>query len=379
MSDINKDESYGIIKLQDPVVEPSSTILSLNDDKLNKVIDDTSNSVLRKILLNKLPKPSKRKKHIIPILSPLSSNNESHFRPIPKPLQQLLTLSRICDEPNLENRLYLFIAQCKLKNYSYATTMKYFNILRHNNYFGEISDTIKPKSSSFEGHVHTRVVDMESYTKLYHYILNNISKFNIPILLGIYTGLRTMEILQMTTFNLHELKERKPTVSIKRKDVMKNKQNHIDNDEYIIYWKPIYNTYLYTCINLLLQMYDDEYKLFIKSGINTKLFPIQANTLNYRIKNEFYKANNYSPPYGFGIHTCRYMTASIMNETSGSLPAIQQFLQHKSMKTTRLYMKGEYSFATREFNRITKAHMSNVLNSLDVAELPSVCLNNIKK
>lgn len=332
------------IPLSSPTIKKTMIVQALDEKKINAVMDTTSNTVLRELLFKDLPKPNTKRTKL-----PISSAK-------PKPPASLLKLIRkygLDQEHSGSEKAYLFIALCRQLNYTYATASKYFSILQRLEFFGK-DNVIKPHPKVFTGKVHTRIVSVSNYKALFSHLHQSITKKNAPLLIAMYTGLRTMEILQFSTYTLYELKSRNPEINIRRK----NTTSHINNN--LINWNPVYNTHLTKFINLLCTLYNDEYKAFLENNINIKLFFETPTTLNTRFKLAYYMANNINAPHGFGIHSCRYMTSMLLNEANASLPAIQKFLQHKSLETTKTYMQAQYSFTVNEINRLTRKEFSNI-------------------
>jgi len=292
------------------------------------------------------------------------------------------------DEKSMSQRIKIFIGYCLYKNFSYNTTKRYFSILKNNNFFNEspnenenkndISnndsndsddnttqlepiDHLRPNKLSFVncGHQHIRIVSMSNFKTFIEYLHNNFSIYTAPILVAAYTGLRTFEILQFSTYTIYQLLNQQQPIAIKRKHTV-IKSYDIDP----ILWQPIYNSHLNAFVEQLRDLYLDDYKIFLEMQINTKLFPVTPKTLGNRIKSLYFNAVNSIAPNGFGIHSCRNMIAMLMAENTENIFAIQQFLQHKNVKTTRQYIKADFSKTTQEFNRLTKYEFSNINKKL---------------
>lgn len=315
----------------------------IDENKLNSLLDTVSAEEAAKIIQRVLPEPSKKRPVRRRALQP----------PVTKAVNSIVTDLSLLDEPDYERRAKMFIGYCRVRNYALNTVIRYFSIARQNGVFGPAGAvSIKPDPSAFTGRTHTRIVSTENFTRLFKYLLDRWSEYTAPLLVAFYTGLRTMEILQFTGFTLYQLQTRQLTVNVKRKQT-------VINDE-PIYWRPVYTTHLQTFIDKLVELYSAEYAAYTDSSITVGLFYVTPKTLANRIRLAYYKANGSSPPLGFGIHSCRNMLASIMAETSKNLPAIQLFLQHESVTTTKRYIKTDFKYIRDQFNRITNREFTNV-------------------
>lgn len=315
----------------------------IDENRLNALLDTVSAEEAAKIIQRVLPEPSKTRPVRRRTLEPT----------VNKAVNSIVTELCLLDEPDYERRAKMFIGYCRVRNYALNTVIRYFKIARQTGVFGPPGAvSIQPDPSVFTGRTHTRIVSTENFTRLFKYLLDNWSEYTAPLLVAFYTGLRTMEILQFTSFTLYQLQTRQHTVNVKRKQT-------VINDE-PIYWRPIYTTHLQMFVDKLVELYSAEYAAYTDSSITVSLFYVTPKTLANRIRLAYYKANGSSPPLGFGIHSCRNMLASIMAETSKNLPAIQLFLQHKSVETTKRYIKTDFKYIRDQFNRITNQEFANV-------------------
>jgi integrase len=321
----------------------------IDERKLNDTFDEIPDVHLRSIVRRRLPKPSK-------VQQPLVRRN------IPANLKQLINDISLFDEQNNKKRLILFISYCRYKNYSYNTVTRYVNILKSNGVFGTKELNVKLNKLSFgdSGKRHIRAVSINEFVQLCRYLHNNFSRYSAPILVAVYTGLRTFEILQWSTLTLHQLRERQSYVSVSRKQTVLLMRDG-NNTEY---WKPIYNTQLQHFINELLILYQEEYNLFVTKAINNRLFHVTSKTLVNRIRHLFYKATGVLPPFGFGIHSCRNMIATITAQTTNNISAIKTFLQHKNVITTKRYINADFTFMRKEFDRLTRTELSSLSKTL---------------
>lgn len=352
-----------------------SEIRHITEEKLNDILGRSGELQLTKIIRKPIPKPSKKR---FPLRPPLKND-------IPKRLANAITSLKLLDEPSIENRMKIFIGYCKYRNLSYNTTKSYIQILKRHNIFGNLNEQdddndnnnnddftmkdnepqtvdLKPNKITFidSGNIHTRIVSMKSFKLFATYINENLSQYNAPIAIALYTGLRTSEILQFSTYTLYQLLDRQEIIAIKRKQTVFSSLNPEP-----IYYQPVYNTHLNAFINRLAnEIFEDEYKSFLQTKINIKLFPVTPKTLGNRIKALYFNATGEQAPFGFGIHSCRNMISMLMAEKSENILAIQTFLQHKNVKTTRQYIKADYTYTTNEFNRLTREEFKNVYDRL---------------
>jgi len=382
MANINSNTINSILK-----DHTTSTVRKLNEIELNRRFDSLPVNVLENLIRRKLPEPSKKRATHINNGSSSDGTTKTNKK-IPLCLKNAITSLALMDEKSMSQRIKIFIGYCLYKNFSYNTTKRYFSILKNNNFFNEspnenenkndISnndsndsddntnqiepiDHLRPNKLSFVncGHQHIRIVSMSNFKTFIEYLHNNFSIYTAPILVAAYTGLRTFEILQFSTYTIYQLLNQQQPIAIKRKHTV-IKSYDIDP----ILWQPIYNSHLNAFVEQLRDLYLDDYKIFLEMQINTKLFPVTPKTLGNRIKSLYFNAVNSIAPNGFGIHSCRNMIAMLMAENTENIFAIQQFLQHKNVKTTRQYIKADFSKTTQEFNRLTKYEFSNINKKL---------------
>lgn len=358
------------------------TVSRINERIINTLLDRVPIEAIENIIQGKLPKPKRARTAVYP---PPVINHA---------LREAVMYLNLIDEPNIEQRIHLFIGYCKFRNYSYNTTRRYFKILRLNGIFGPPDTTIAKKlvpdkyAFAENGKHHTRVVSMSDFAKLTTYLHENTSKYTAPLLIAVYTGLRTFEILQFSTSILMQLKSMASEINIKRKQTVvnvarlksnaKNNTTEADDDgggggggtnvAPHIYWQPVYNAHLIALIESLMQMYKTEYDAFMEMGINVPLFPIKPKTLGNRIRHAFFLSTGNLAPYGFGVHSCRNMVATIMSQTTENITAIQMQLQHKNSSTTRRYIQANFNYVKNEFNRLTDQLFANERLNLENPE-----------
>lgn len=343
--------------VKEPLVikKPHTTaeIRKIDEQKLNIALGREPNESLANLVRKALPKVKKKR--------------EVLTKPpkIPPNIKNAIVSLNLLDESIIENRVQIFIGYCKYKNYSYNTTIRYFNILKRNGVFGpkdEKTQLLHPSKLAFvdNGRPHVRVVSMQDFKTFSTYMNSKMSQYTSPILIALYTGLRTSEILQFSTYTLYQLATKQQPISIKRKQTVITNLNPEP-----IYWQPIYNTHLNMFVSKLIEIFNTEYESFLKYKINTKLFQLRPKTLGNRVKLEYFNATGKKAPFGFGIHSCRNMIAMVMAENSKNIHSIQKFLQHSNLKNTRQYIKADYTFTTQEFNRITQYEFKETIDKLN--------------
>lgn len=375
----------------------TSTVNRLDERKINAVFDNLPKDLLKNVIKRRLPRIDGKRRNV------QSDDN------IPRHLKKAITNLGLLDEDDYERRAQTFIGYCRFKNYSYNTTIKYFRILHNTGIFGKFKLTADPEINKLTlietedndndnitneyvnkelnsrpdrlvfnhcGKQHIRIVGKEDFLKFISLLQKRFSIYTAPILIAFYTGLRTSEILQFTTFTIYQLLSKHHTTTILRKMIviknanMKDSSYDKDNDnnnnrDNRNFWTPIYNTHLNDFVEKLKELYVDDYKTFLESKINTKLFNITPKTLGNRVKSLYFEATGKLAPFGFGVHSCRNMISILMAEKSNNLTAIQRFLQHKNIKTTRRYVKADFSYTINEFNRLTNQQFSNIREALN--------------
>jgi len=239
---------------------------------------------------------------------------------------------------------------------------RYLKLLRKHGLFGnrEMLKYQKPDPAVFNTYKHTRIVDKDTYISFINHMNSNLSKFNAPILLAFYTGLRTTEILQITTYNLHQLTVRSTVVDVKRKNTSLKKKS--------ILWTPIYTSHLLKFIDALAGLFKIELSSFLVSNIDIRLFNLSPSTLVNRMSALFTMSTGNVLPYGFGIHGNRTTVSSIMYDSAPNFIAVQQYLQHSNLSSTHRYVRADVRSLAKQFNRITEEHFKDIINKLKVSQ-----------
>lgn len=324
---------------------PTYIVKSLNEIELNKSLQHLTDEQIKSLFTKKLPKYNNK-----PIKYGLNVSHRVH---------DIIKLLHLPEIENVDERAKLFIHYCYEQKYSFNTVLRYFNETRSLGLFK--GSKFRPKRIAFNKEIHIRVVDVPSFVKFINFIHTDIDRYKIGTLLAYYTGLRNFEILQFTLFTLYQLKEKFVFItSINRKNTSKTDLN---------YWKPVYHSQLNNFIDILINLYKTEYDAFLTEGtetskLNSRLFYFKPNTLVYRTKCLYFQATGKVLPFGFGIHGFRNMMATLLTRYTDSVPAIQQFLQHKSIKTTEKYIKTNIEEMKVEINRLTNEDFNQEMSKL---------------
>lgn len=328
-------------------------IIKIDEEKLNYAMKNVCYGSFNKIISKKKFTPNKESKKSKRKISPT--------------VTKIISELELEDENDYEERIKSFTNCCK--NYSKNTMIKYFNEAKSLGLFGE--SVFIPDYNQFVGKTHTRIVEPKDFMKFISFLIENFNEYNAPLLVAYYTGLRNKEILQFSLFTLYQLSNRLTFIHIVRKNTKpktdqyeSNEKSEID-ESLINYWKPVYNSELCKFIDDLINLYKNEYEEYlINKKLNMSLFYITPKTLVARQKSQYFKAVKKQLPYGFGIHGYRTEMASILSKYTQNLPAIQQYLQHKDINTTILYIKQRFNSMHKEFDRLTNIEYSYITSCL---------------
>lgn len=336
-------------------------LTKLDETRLNQAIKpNVSAHVLNNLFRQPLPRASKQRTSVQLLID--NSN-------IPRCLQAIVVDLKLHDEHDFDRRVQMFIGYCLYRNYSLNTVQRYFMVLKRHGVFGRGAQqsSIRPDPAVFSdrGRVHTRIVSMENFKKLVWYLHQHLSQYTAPILIAVYTGLRTAEILQFTTYNLYQLSKRLAIISIKRKQTVVRDTGD-DNGDNSIYWQPVYTSHLCLFIDILIALYQNQYDALLNNNQNSKLFYCTPKTLGNRIRHLYYNACDVAAPNGFGVHSCRNLIAQIIAQNTDNIVAIQAFLQHRNINTTRRYIKADFTKTSQTFNRLTNYEFSKVRANIAV-------------
>lgn len=345
MEETRRDEDETISDVNRLNQTLSSQLRRVNENKINQILDNVPDIVLSEVIRKRLPVITTRKRQIV------------------YPLKQLESVVRtlgLLDEPSYAKRTQIFVAYCRYRGYTYNTALRYYRILESNGLFGT-HNTILPNKFAFaeSGKQHSRVVSIDSFVRMARYLHDNFSRYTAPLLVALYTGLRTFEILQWSTLTLEQLNTRQEYVSVSRKQTIRAANSNEPE-----FWRPIYTTRFVQFVSQMLQLYRPEYEKYVKTGIMVRLFYATNATLVNRIRQIYYECNDHFPPHGFGVHSCRNMIATLMSQNTDNITAIQAFLQHRHASTTRKYIGADFTHITAEFNRLTNNEFALVRANL---------------
>lgn len=87
------------------------------------------------------------------------------------------------------------------------------------------------------GKPHTRTVETNDFGKLVRHLQNNWSEYTAPLLLAVFTGLRTFEVLQTSAEHVLQLQRGSVEVNIRRKQTLGRKGDPV-------FWRPVYTNRL---------------------------------------------------------------------------------------------------------------------------------------
>ncbi|XP_053206202.1 uncharacterized protein LOC128390498 [Panonychus citri] len=335
-------------------------MLTVNEEKVNKLLASSKSKLSTTIIAN-LSVRGDRNSACKPkyIVKSLTWDQASRM------IKDIFRRLNLLEESNLTKRAVTFIGFCKYRGYSLATTRKYFNEAKRIGVFGE-NISIIPDALYFDKHVHQRLISDDVFSKFVSHLQANWSMYTAPLLTAFYTGLRSNEILQIDTKILNQLSERRKIVDIVRKDT-RNKTTSVPSVLTPNHWKPVYYENFNKFIKSLLVLYEDKYNGYLKHGINSQLFDVSGpSTLVYRMHIEFYKANNFFPPKGFGIHIFRNQIARKLASKCKNIHIIKEWLGHKNIKTTKGYINEYYNNMGKEFDKLTDKHYAEMKNLLSM-------------
>lgn len=331
---------------------------TIDENNLNELLNLLPKDAVRTYFRKRLPKPNTERYAI----------RYYEDKPLPQFLQNMIVTLRLDDEPDPQIRYNVCLAYCRMHKYSYNTVIRYMNLMLKHKIFSTNNDVnqelrkLSPDPLAFKHNIHNRMVDRNLYQKFINYMKNNFNKFTAPLLFAVLTGLRTTEILQLTTHHLKQLHDKRQVIDLKRKNTtngfhkkrngnFEKDDDDDDEEESLILWKPIYSDTFVQFIENIIQLYKDEYSVYEKDGISIQLFLLTPSGLVYRMQSIYFKATNHRLPFGFGIHGNRTVLASLMYSNSNNLVSTSNFLQHKSLETTKKYIRADVINLRKCFNQ----------------------------
>lgn len=234
-----------------------------------------------------------------------------------------LDLKNISDEEKYK-RLHKYFT---IKNLSRIVELRYYKYLH---LLGIIPTNQKGTIGSLNVRKQIRVIEPNEYQNLIELIERECyEENNLPaqgLLLLKLTGLRSMEINQLTYNHIAQMKNESEEIIIHRK--------------YNKPFTPIYTKALKRLINFIYHTNNIEER--IKNNLVLQPLPggvFSSRVLSSHLKKFFIKANNSSPPYGFGLHMFRYMEATRIFKKTNNIYLAKHFLAHDSPVTTKVYLR----------------------------------------
>jgi integrase len=335
-----------------PNIREEKGIRRIDERRLNVLLRTISPDAFARFVSKKQPRPSSSSQKIQRSIFSPKNMTAAEIK-----VNRIVRDIGLLDEHDNDRKALAFIGACKMLQYSLNTTKRYFGIALREGLFGKTC-TIRPDATAFDSRIHIRVVSMEDLLKLANYLHSHLSEMTAPSLIGFYTGLRTMEILQFSTLTIVQLHRRDSVIPIRRK-------NTTGDSLRFVHWTPVYNVRFISLVDALVNLYNLKILALNVTKTDEKLFHVTPKTLVTRLKNQFYQAVGRLPPLGFGIHSFRNMIASIMSNETKNIFAIQHFLQHKNSKTTQRYLNMELLDIKNEFNRLTDIELQDVRRAFD--------------
>lgn len=322
---------------------------AINERALNDLLDSIPKDASDNFIRKQLPIPSNARAIV----------RLNDFVHLPRFLKTVVSELSLLDEPDVIRRFNICVGYMRVRDYSIHTINRYLKLLRKHGVFGSGDEIeyLKCDPTLFKSQKHIRIVDKDAFITFINYMSQNFTKFMAPLLFSIYTGLRTTELLQLTTFHLKQLLEKTIIVNIKRKNTSPRKK--------IILWKPNYIKQFNDFVIQLKILYKNEYDTFQNKQFDIRLFNMTPRTLVNREQAVFFKATGKKLPFGYGVHGNRTTMASIMYDTTPNLVAVKNFLQHENLSSTRKYVRADIRSLEKQFDRITAEHFKDILEKLE--------------
>lgn len=215
--------------------------------------------------------------------------------------------------------------------------------------------TITPNTLAFDSKkgAQVRVPNFIAIKNTIDYIKELKNEKRWPILLAYYSGLRASEVANFKTKNLMELIDGNPTISLARKTSAT--------------WTPIFFPVFKEFILEMGAHYQRELNAYINNDLNINLFRYTPRNLNYFLTLFYTDANKSPAVNGFGMHVLRYYVASMIVLKSDDRELARQFLGHKSLVTTDIYIKTDELRLSEKLKQINKTNKlySSILNKND--------------
>lgn len=291
---------------------------------------------------------------------------------------EIVPLLGLLDTDSPRARIQLFFGYCLDRNYTYNTTCAYFRKLRIAGLFGPEDgldvNTLTPDRRAFatSGRQHTRVISVAEYATLHRALMASVDPTDAPLRVAACTGLRTNEVLQMSLATLQQLSAAQPLVNVRRKNVPAARYLNDTTPPPPAqpnYWRPQYTSLLASTVAWLRDdLYASEYRTYLRTGVDMRLFAVKDRTIANRIRAAFYRVLHRRAPHGFGVHSNRNMLAITMAKGSnGRIGPIQDLLQHRSPKTTKGYIQADFTELASDFDRFTGTAFAQLRDLLSSA------------
>lgn len=186
-----------------------------------------------------------------------------------------------------------------------------------------------------------RAVDFMNIDRIIEYItkekMNDITAY--VILFALYTGLRLQEVLRLTTKHLDELLRQQTPIALHRK--------------YNESWNVVYFPQFISFISTVHQFVEEAYVYYKENAVDTRLFPVSSSLVHHNLRKFYTIANGHQPPMGFGLHSFRsYLAKKLFDQND--MPIAQHLLQHKNMKTTYGYVRGNEAQLEKAINNVNE-------------------------
>lgn len=263
-----------------------------------------------------------------------------------------------------------------MRRYSANTARKYFSVLQNIGLFGEEEvqinefafQKIKPSQQRMPpmeafvktmhevqrrvdmsvGHTDYGVVLSEKFAEVrgpervnHHKLSSQITKA-IAIRFASLTCLRVAEVMRIDADILIRLLRRENVVKLQRK---------CNQTEWMVFY--------YSAFDQLLRQMEVFFRVPIQAmaeyGVNDRLFRMTDRTIKYEIRDIYRIANQVEPPFGFGMHTIKYVVATNL-ASNGELEAARLLMNHKSIATTKRYVR---------FDKLRNERVFKALSSMD--------------
>lgn len=238
----------------------------------------------------------------------------------------------------------LNIALDVLSKYSLSTAERYFAKLKYGGYINvpNISTLFLAKEhygTTLRRGPQIRIPSIDQYHSLIRYLNEQLDAsvdvkmstnpvfydrqlgLIIAILFVSNTALRLSEVLRISSGHLKKLLIGETPIEIKMKSSLQ--------------WDVVYHKMFYVLLTKMKKIFSLYLEL---SDMELNLFQFSREYVRVGIKTLFSIANNGDvPPHGFGLHTIRYYIGSQLAEKN--LKAAQAILNHKSLRTSAVYVK----------------------------------------